>query len=54
MYLWKYWRESRVTFAVSMLLVGLMLWAVLKIHVGGLVEGDRNRASSIPPRSICW
>jgi hypothetical protein len=31
MYLWKYWRESRVTFAVSLLLVGLMLWIVLKM-----------------------
>ena len=34
MYLWKYWRESRITFAVGMALVGLMLWAVLNIHMG--------------------
>jgi len=34
MYLWKYWRESRITFAVALLLVALMLWAVLKISLG--------------------
>jgi hypothetical protein len=43
MYLWKYWRESRITFAVGMLLVGLLLWAVLKISVGSLgVQGPRE------------
>jgi hypothetical protein len=40
MYLWKYWRESRITFAVGMLLVGLALWGVLKIPAGSLVQGD--------------
>jgi hypothetical protein len=42
MYLWKYWRESRITFAVGLLLVGLLLWAVLKIHVSALhrLPGD--------------
>jgi len=39
MYLWKYWRESRITFAVGLLLVGLLLWAVLKIHVSALSSG---------------
>jgi hypothetical protein len=39
MYLWKYWRESRITFAVGMVLVGLLLWGVLKIPVGS-VGGD--------------
>ena len=34
MYLWKYWRESRFTFAAGMALVGLLLWGVLKIPVG--------------------
>jgi len=34
-YLWKYWRESRITFAVGMAMVGLMLWAVLKMTFGG-------------------
>jgi hypothetical protein len=38
MYLWKYWRESRITFAVGMVLVGLLLWAVLKIQVGALMQ----------------
>jgi hypothetical protein len=41
MYLWKYWRESRITFAVGMALVGLLLWAVLKIPVGSMV-GDNH------------
>jgi hypothetical protein len=42
MYLWKYWRESRITFAVGLLLVGLLLWDVLKIHVSALhrLPGD--------------
>jgi len=39
MYLWKYWRESRITFAVGLLLVGLLLWAVLRIHVNRLSSG---------------
>jgi hypothetical protein len=34
MYLWKYWRESRITFAVGLALVGLLLWILLKLHVG--------------------
>jgi hypothetical protein len=34
MYLWKYWRESRITFAVSMLLVALLLCGVLKMTTG--------------------
>ena len=38
MYLWKYWRESRITFAVGMVLVGLLLWAVLKIPVGSMAR----------------
>jgi hypothetical protein len=42
MYLWKYWRESRITFAVGLLLVGLLLWAVLKIHLGALSSGPRD------------
>jgi len=42
MYLWKYWRESRITFVVGVLLVGLLLWAVLKAHVGALSSGPRD------------
>jgi hypothetical protein len=42
MYLWKYWRESRTSFAVGMLLVGLLLWAVLKIHLGALGHGSHE------------
>jgi hypothetical protein len=42
MYLWKYWRESRITFAVGLALVGLMLWAVLKIPVGSLVRDNQD------------
>ena len=42
MYLWKYWRESRITFAVGLVLVGLLFWAVLKIPVGSLVGGNRD------------
>jgi hypothetical protein len=34
MYLWKYWRESRITFAVGMALVGLLLWSAFKFHAG--------------------
>jgi hypothetical protein len=50
MYLWKYWRESRITFAVGMALVGLLLWAVLKIHMGVFVEGNQNtvRLNPVP------
>ncbi|MGA1983414.1 MAG: hypothetical protein ABSG84_13230 [Acidobacteriaceae bacterium] len=40
MYLWKYWRESRITFAVGMVLVGLLLWAVLKIPMGVLMRDN--------------
>jgi hypothetical protein len=43
MYLWKYWRESRITFAVGMVLVGLLLWAVLKIPVGSLLQSNQNQ-----------
>jgi hypothetical protein len=46
MYLWKYWRESRITFAVGLVLVGLLLWAVLKIPVGSLV-GDNHRSENV-------
>jgi ABC-type transport system involved in multi-copper enzyme maturation permease subunit len=42
MYLWKYWRESRITFAVGMALVGLLLWGVLKIHLGALLQGPQD------------
>jgi hypothetical protein len=42
MYLWKYWRESRISFAVGMLLVVLLLWAVLKIHLGAMSSGPQN------------
>jgi hypothetical protein len=38
MYLWKYWRESRITFAVGMALVGLLLWGVLKIQAGTVMR----------------
>jgi hypothetical protein len=34
MYLWKYWRESRITFAVGIALAGLLLWGMLKLPVG--------------------
>lgn len=34
MYLWKYWRESRITFAVGVLLVGLFFWRALGFHAG--------------------
>ncbi len=42
MYLWKYWRESRISFIVGMLLVGLLLWAVLKIHLGEMSTGPQE------------
>jgi hypothetical protein len=42
MYLWKYWRESRITFAVGIALVGLLLWGVLKIPVGTLMQGSHG------------
>ena len=48
MYLWKYWRESRITFAVGMALVGLLLWAVLKIHVGDLGQGPNGTNETSP------
>ncbi len=58
MYLWKYWRESRITFAVGMALVGLLLWSMLKLSVGypGPAQGYSengvalNTARSIPPQ----
>jgi hypothetical protein len=36
MYLWKYWRESRVVFSISMLGIAVLAWAVLKgtWHIG--------------------
>jgi len=45
MYLWKYWRESRITFVAGMVLVGLLLWAVLKIPLGALAGGNRDPGS---------
>jgi ABC-type transport system involved in multi-copper enzyme maturation permease subunit len=48
MYLWKYWRESRITFAVGMALVGLMLWGVLKIPVGSLLQSNQNNGPVNP------
>lgn len=48
MYLWKYWRESRITFAVGMLLVGLLLWGVLKIPVGSLLQSNQNNGPVNP------
>ena len=52
MYLWKYWRESRITFAVALLLVALMLWAVLKISLGAAQHDgqDSNRAQRVEQR----
>jgi hypothetical protein len=51
MYLWKYWRESRISFAVGMALVGLLLWAVLKIPVGypGHVVGYSQNGATLNP-----
>ena len=43
MYLWKYWRESRSTFAVGLLLVGLMLWVFLKTL--GVVQHETQNVS---------
>jgi hypothetical protein len=51
MYLWKYWRESRITFAVGMALIGLMLWEVLKIHVGTVMQ-DPNGGGQIRDNQI--
>src|ERR1035438_6933923 len=51
MYLWKYWRESRITFAVGMALVGLLLWGVLKIHVGTVMQ-DPNGGGQIKDNQI--
>src|ERR1035441_6636338 len=51
MYLWKYWRESRITFAVGLALVGLMLWAVLKIHMGAVMQ-DPNGAGQVSDNQI--
>jgi hypothetical protein len=34
MYLWKYWRESRVTFAVAMLVAVMFFWLILKRTFG--------------------
>jgi len=58
MYLWKYWRESRITFAVGLALVGLLLWGMLKMHVGypgpATAYSENgvalNTAQSIPPQ----
>jgi ABC-type transport system involved in multi-copper enzyme maturation permease subunit len=48
MYLWKYWRESRYTFACGMVLVGLLLWAVLRIHLGALSQwAEEGRSQNL-------
>jgi hypothetical protein len=47
MYLWKYWRESRITFAVGMALVGLLLWGVLRIHMGAFGPGQPDDPSQL-------
>jgi hypothetical protein len=39
MYLWKYWRESRIALAVGMVLVGLLLLGVCVHHVGPPLHG---------------
>jgi hypothetical protein len=56
MYLWKYWRESRITFAVGLLLVGLLLWSAFKFHVGypgrGVVGYSQNGVALQPAQPI--
>jgi hypothetical protein len=56
MYLWKYWRESRITFAVGLALVGLLLWSLLKLPVGypgrGVVGYSQNGVALNPAQPI--
>jgi hypothetical protein len=46
MYLWKYWRESRIVFGISMLCVALLAWLVFKgtwhIDLNGRGPGPRD------------
>jgi hypothetical protein len=56
MYLLKYWRESRITFAVGLLLVGLLLWSAFKFHAGypgpGVVGYSQNGVALNPAQPI--
>ena len=35
MYLWKYWRESRILFGISLLAIVILTIAILREHLGG-------------------
>jgi len=48
MYLWKYWRESRITFSIGLVLIGLLFWALHVHHVGPPLQGSRVRAQYNP------
>jgi hypothetical protein len=50
MYLWKYWRESRIVFGISMLGIALLAWLVLKgvWHIGL----DHGHSGMPDPREI--
>ena len=56
MYLLKYWRESRIAFAVGLLLVGLLLWNAFKFHAGypgrGVVGYSQNGVALNPAQPI--
>jgi hypothetical protein len=56
MYLWKYWRESRITFFVGLALVGLLLWSLLKLPVGypgrGVIGYSHNGVALNPAQPI--
>src|SRR5271170_583537 len=48
MYLWKYWRETRITFGVSLTVIALMLLVVLKGHAVVTTSGGGPTIDRLP------
>ena len=47
MYLWKYWRESRIPFLIGLLLIGLHMTVILSGHGHVTVTGGPGSASDL-------
>src|SRR5271170_5931559 len=48
MYLWKYWRETRITFGVSLTVIALLLLIVLKGHAVVTTSGGGPTLDKLP------
>ena len=48
MYLWKYWRETRITFGVSLSVIALLLLIVLKGHAVVTTSGGGPTIDKLP------